>query len=271
MAKPNLTGGSLAGEKDLTAILVEGDVTGEEILRTVVSRGYGDLLCRVAPLPSLKLTQVEVHRAADGLPCEDPELVALLSKKGRAAFVHVNHGAKQAIVHGFVGGKPSPGFAGAPGDELEAKLREAIGHPLAALHEADDGSRLGIGVASTNTVAVVRGTPFLVPPGTPTEFNSFSFHDRGQGLDEGGERLAFFTFDPRATAALYAQVPGREVAEILVAQPPGTYGPLEPLRVQAIEAYAALGDRSAEAAGMRDVRALEVATLACARAFSSGL
>ena len=71
-------------------------------------------LVRVAPLPKLNLVQIEVHDPRRGLPTEDPALVGRFSKGGRSTFVHVNHSAKQAMVHGFIDGRPNEGFAGAP-------------------------------------------------------------------------------------------------------------------------------------------------------------
>jgi hypothetical protein len=257
--------------KDLTAILVKTEASDEELLRAVIARDYGDVLCRVAPLSAVGLRQVEVHNAADGLPCEDPELVGTLSKGGRAAFVHVNHQAKQAIVHAFVDGQPVPGFAGEPGEAFDAKLNDAIGESsLDKITDADDGSRLGIGVASSRTVALVRGAVYRVPAGTPTEFGSFGFHDRGLGLDDKDERMAVFSFDPRVVATLFSQTPGKELAEILSSMPPGAFGPLEGARPQAIAALQACGEQSAEQTGLRDIRVLELAALACARAFAGG-
>jgi hypothetical protein len=258
--------------KDLTGILLpEGQLAEDVIRRTVAERGYGDIWMRVAPLPSVKLVQVEVHDGRQGLPCEDPELVNRLSKGGRAAFVHVNHQAKQAIVHGFADGTPLDGFAGAPGEEFEKKLREALATEASfeQLVGADDGSRLGIGVASTRTMAVVRGAGLAVPPGTPTDFNSFSFHDRGDGLDEEGERMAVFAFDPRVTRILYGTA-GRELGPGLTTAPPQFYGPLEGLRQPVADALSKLGDQSPEAAQANDVRALELCALAASRVFASG-
>src|SRR6476619_7126173 len=133
--------------KDLTGILLPAGQLDEKTIRqTVAQRGYGDIWMRVAPLEKVKLVQVEVHDGKQGLPCEDPELVNQLSKGGRAVFLHVNHQAKQAIVHGFVDGNAQEGFAGAPGPEFEAKLKELLGTDLAfeQIVNADDGSRLGI-------------------------------------------------------------------------------------------------------------------------------
>src|SRR3954471_8646628 len=151
--------------RDLTGILLpSGQLTDEQIHRTIVERGFGDVWLRIMPLEKVKLTQVEVHDGKQGLPCEDPELVGRLSVGGRAAFVHVNTQAKQAVVHAFIDGKPIEGFAGEPDPKFEEKLHEALGVsvPFEEITAADDGSRLGIGVTSTRTVAVVRGAPVAV-------------------------------------------------------------------------------------------------------------
>jgi len=68
-----------------------------------------------------------VHDPRRGLPTEDPALVGRFSKGGRSTFVHVNHSAKQAMVHGFIDGRPNEGFAGAPGDELQQRARVPSG------------------------------------------------------------------------------------------------------------------------------------------------
>jgi hypothetical protein len=258
--------------RDLTGILLpEGQLSDDDIRRTIVERGYGDVFMRVMPLEKVKLVQVEVHDAKQGLPCEDPELVGRLSKGGRAAFVHVNHQAKQAVVHAFADGQPQEGFAGEPDEKFEAKLREALAFDgkFEDISNADDGSRLGIGVASSRTLAVVRGAPLAVPAGTPTDFNSFYFHDRGDGLDEGGERMAVFAFDPRVARILYG-TPGKELSAGLVTAPEGFYGPLEGLRGPVAEAMGKLGDQSPEKGDIKDVRALELCALASSRAFASG-
>ena len=91
---------------DLTAILLPArELDAEGIRRAVLAAGYGDVWLRARPLAKgLDLVQVEVFDGR-GLPCVDPGLVAALSgADGRATFVHVNHGADQALVHGFVGG-----------------------------------------------------------------------------------------------------------------------------------------------------------------------
>jgi hypothetical protein len=267
--------------KDVTGILLpQGQLDEDAIRQAVAARGYGDVLVRVAPLASVKLTQVEVHDAREGLPCEDPELVALLSRGGRAAFVHVNHSAKQAVVHAFSDGKAEEGFAGEPGTQFTDKLKAAIGVDggIDAVTSADDGSRIGIGVAASRTIAVIRGVPLLVPPGTPTDFDSFRFHDRGDGAEEvdedpeARERMAILAFDPRLQRLLYG-MPGNELAANLQTVPAGYFGPLEALRADAIAKAASLGEKSFEAGsagGVNDVRVLELCTLLAASAFSSG-
>src|SRR3954452_9739663 len=127
--------------KDLTAILLPAGQLDDNIIRqTVAQRGYGDVWMRVAPLAKIRLVQIEVHDGKQGLPCEDPELVNQLSKGGRAAFVHVNHQAKQAIVHAFFDGQLQDGFAGEPGPAFEAKLKELLATeaPFDQIAEADD-------------------------------------------------------------------------------------------------------------------------------------
>jgi hypothetical protein len=183
--------------KDLTAVLLPaGQLADDEIVRVAEERSPAWV--RVAPLEAVGLIQVEIHEGAQGLPAEDPALVERLSRGGRAAFVHVNHSAKQALVQAFLDGKAQEGFAGSPGDEFAGKLRDALGKQvtLDELAAADDGSRIGIGIASSHTRALYRGARLIVPPGTPTGANSFSLHDRGDALDDEKDRLAFFAYRP---------------------------------------------------------------------------
>src|SRR4051812_5703914 len=128
--------------KDLTAILLPaGQLIDEDILAEAAR--FGDVWGRIAPLAALNLTQGEILDGSRGLPRESPEVLMELSKRGSATFMHVNHSAKQALVHHFVKGEAQPGWVGAP-EELDDKLRAAVGHDLEALHQADDGSRPGI-------------------------------------------------------------------------------------------------------------------------------
>src|SRR5262249_33616193 len=162
-------------------------------------------------------------------------------------------------------GKPDEGFAGSPGDEFAAKLREALGRDLTIdqITAADDGSRLGIGIASSNTVALVGGSTLTVPTGTPTGAHSFAFHDRGDGRDDASSRMAPFAFDPVKLRALW-QSPSAQIAATLRDAPPWLFGPLGPLRMEVAQRLEA---RGAQPPG-EDVRALELCSLACARAFA---
>src|SRR5579871_6358680 len=161
--------------KDLTAILIPLLQLDDEAARRVVLEWAGtrDLFVRVQPLPQVAMRQIEVLGADDGLPCEDPELVGRLSLGGRAAFVHVNHSAKQAILQLFEDGRADPGLVGEPSDAFSAQLAQKLGATLDAITAADDGSRLGIGVTASNTRARARGRTLTVPPGTPTDTRSF--------------------------------------------------------------------------------------------------
>jgi hypothetical protein len=182
--------------RDLTCVLVPaGQLDVARAHQIVIESGRLPAIVRVVDLPKVSLTQIEVHDGRRGLPTEDPELVARFSRGGRALFVHVNEGAKQALVHGFVDGQALPGFAGGPGDEFAGKLRELAGADLGAIVDADDGSRLGIGIAASHTHALVAGRALALPPGTPTALDSFTFHDRGAALADKQERLALFAFD----------------------------------------------------------------------------
>ncbi|MDB4968375.1 MAG: hypothetical protein JWN44_4064 [Myxococcales bacterium] len=254
-------------ETDLTAVIIpSGQLSVEEVHRIVVESGRHAALVRVAPLPKLNLVQIEVHDPRRGLPTEDPALVGLFSKGGRATFVHVNHSAKQAMVHGFIDGRPNEGFAGAPGDDFLARLRVEAGVDLASLVAADDGTRIGIGVASSHTVALIRGRALVLPIGTPTGLDGFTFHDRGTAIDEGAERLAWFAFD-RTRA--FGQ-PGKAMAALIGSAPAGALGPLEGAREEAIAALEALGDRTPAEAKLASPRALELCAYAAAMAWTGG-
>ncbi len=252
---------------DLTCVLVPAGQLEPAAVHAIVRKsGRLAALVRVAPLPALSLVQIEVHDLRRGMPCEDPELVGAFSKGGRATFVHVNHTAKQAMVHGFIDGKPNEGFAGAPGDDFMARLIAEAGHALDAITAADDGSRLGIGIASTQTHALLKGRALHVPVGTPTALDSFVFHDRGQKLDEGAERLAWLAFD----RALAFGAPGRALAAMIDGAPAGAFGPLEGARAEAVAALAALGEQSPADAKLQNARALELCAFAAAMAFAGG-
>jgi hypothetical protein len=201
-----------------------------------------------------------------GMPTENPERVGRFSAGGRATFVHVNHSAKQAMVHGFVDGKGNEGFAGSPGDDFEARLLKEAGHGLAALHDADDGTRLGIGVASSNTVALYKRRALVVPQGTPTGLDSFRFHDRGNAIDERQDRIAFFAFDRKETFAVEA----RTWVERLSGAPAGWFGPLEATREAAFAELSTTEVGRSVADARLSARALELVAFGAALAWAGG-
>jgi hypothetical protein len=251
-------------QRDLTAIFIPKDQRSEEEIRALAAR-FGEVWLRVAQLPAVSLTQIEILDGPRGLPSEDPQLVGELAKSGRAAFVHINHSAPQALVHVFENGQAQPGWMGTPGEEFEAKLMAAVGCSLEQLHAADDGSRLGLGVAASNTIALVRGRSLQIPPGTPTGMNSFAFHDRGNDLGDG-TRVAPFAYDPRSADSLFKS-PARELAAQLST---ARKSPLEGARSEVIALLAQMGDRSLTAKDEIALRALELCALDSAFVFAGG-
>jgi hypothetical protein len=249
--------------RDLTAILLPAGQLIEEDIVAEAAR-FGNVWVRLAPLGALALTQVEILDGVRGLPCESPELLMKLSERGKATFVHVNHGAKQALVHHFEKGEAQPGWMGEPG-ELDAKLRAAVGHPLEALQGADDGSRIGIGIAGSRTIALSGGRLLQVPPGTPTALNSFAFHDRGRDVGDG-TRMAPFAWDAQRAQQAFAS-PARELAAHLSV---AKKGPMEGARAEVIARLAEIGDRPLNPDDAVALSALELCTLDCAFVFAGG-
>lgn len=255
--------------RDLTAILFPaGQVPEEAIERLVLSRGYGDLYLRIAPLGAINLVQVEVCEAGEGRPNVDPELVAQLSVGGKAAFVHINHYVGQALVHPFANGAPQESYVGQPGADFEARLRSTFGVGLEEIVKADDGTWRGFGLTASRTRVFINGLPpRQVPAGFPSGLDSFRFHDRGGGLPEATERMAVFAYDRREAGAALQQ-PGRVVAEWLMRRPQAL-GPLVGLLPEVIGELEALGDKTPKDARCSS-RVLEVVALACGRVFATG-
>src|SRR5262249_34111673 len=156
--------------------------------------------------------------------------------------------------------------AGSPGDDFGARLRAEAGAELTAIHDADDGTRLGIGVASSHTVALYKGRMLAIPPGTPTGLDSFRFHDRGTAIEERQERVAFLGFDRNEACSVEA----RTWAERLSGAPAGWFGPLEGTReaVFAELATTEVGRRVVDA--KLSTRALELVAFGAALAWSGG-
>jgi hypothetical protein len=258
--------------RDVTGVLIPtGQLTPDEIVQIVRSRPYGACFLRIQQLANVNLTQIEVQDAQRGFPCEDPELVGLLSQKGRATFVHLNHDAKQAMLHAFAAGKPvKDGITTEPGDAFETELMTAVGVRSEAITGADDGSRLGIGIAASNTMAILPARPLRIPVGTPTGLGSFVFHDRAGGLDEGGERLAFIAFDSAQAERAYFDQPADALKARIEQAPEGVFGPLEGARAEVLQALGAIGKKTVREAGLREVRALELCAMGSSFAFCAG-
>jgi hypothetical protein len=276
--------------RDLTAILLKGQSSGlvdtsgaalgsadpisvEWIEQVVRSRGRPSIL-RVAPLPDLGLVQVEVADVSDGLPTEDPELVAALSARGSATFLHVNHEAKQAILHGFDKGTGLEGFVGEPGPEFAKQLQTRLGCDLDTLHGADDQSRAGIGVVASRTAALLPGRSIALPIGMPSSLGSFQFHDRGIGKGEQAERIAFFAFDRPLVPAIMS-TPGVELAKVIETVVGGGRATLGDDTLDGIlEALRALGTKPVRDAEPSQrpatLRAVELLVLSSGRVFAGG-
>jgi hypothetical protein len=251
---------------DLTAILVPEGVHDRASVTRVISAGpYGDGWLRVRPLAGVGLTQIELLDGG-GLPRADPALVAALSDKGRAVFVHVNHQAKQALVHAFEGGRELHGWVGEP-PAIDGELGKSLPITLADLIAADDGSRRGFGVAASDTVGLSRGRELKMPAGMPTALGSFGFHDRGGA---GVDRVAPIAIDVAAVRLAWHSTPGAELAVRLRALPAGCLGPLAQVREQAEDALYQLGDQTPAQAELRSTPALELVALTEAYLFGGG-
>jgi hypothetical protein len=263
-----------APPRDLTCVLVAAEEHDEESIRkVVVQRGYGDSWLRVAPLAGEAegLVQVELF-SPDGLPRIDPALVADLSDGDRrATFFPVNHTAKQALVHSFVGGKQvgEGGWVGDP-SELDAHLGPAVGKTLAQIAAGDDGTREGLGSSASHTFALVRGRSFTVPIGVSMGLHSFGFHDRFSRHHKEPDRVALIAFDPKSVRHVWRGTPGAEVAARIATLPTGVVGPLRGVRDAAVSALASLGDKTPEEGQLRSVIAYELATLSECYLFASG-
>lgn len=255
--------------RDLTCVLVDSDAhDADSIRRAVDGGGYGDGWLRVKALGGqLALTQIELLDAG-GLPRIDPALVAALSDGDRrAVFVHVNHPAKQALVHRFVAAKEIEGWLGDPA-ELDGKLREAIGRSLDEILAGDDGTRAGFGQAASSTTCSSRARRLVVPPGTPTALGSFAFHDRAAG--SSSDRVALVAFDARAARTAWSTATGAELAARVGSLTANRVGPLGGVLAQARDSLAAIGDATPEAAGLADVTALELVTLTESYVYGGG-
>ncbi len=258
---------------DLTAVFVPLDHhDAESVRRIVLERGDGPGWLRVRALDVVGLWQIELLDDA-GLPSADPAfLEALSGGQRRAVFVHINHDARQAMVHAFADGQAADeGWLGEP-EGLDGKLSELFQKTLAELVGADDGSRLGLGQTASSTIARTRGRQLAAPVGLPTALHSFHFHDGSPAGPDPSEldRVALVACDLAATTAAWKTISGTELARRIAALTPPLLGPLAGVRDEVCSALGALDERSPEAAGLRSVVALELVALSECYVFGGG-
>jgi hypothetical protein len=236
--------------KDLTAILLPlppRGIPGNDVVQLIAQTVQSAAWLRLTALEPLELHQLEVMEGTTGLPSVAPAmLVALSQNGGKALFLHVNHQAKQAILHAFEDGIEVASYTGEPNDDFNAELTRLVGPSIDELVAADDGTRTGFGQAASRTAAVVRGRLLLVPAGTPTGLGTFAFHDRGferkseiqltdedeAGDDDATTRAAFFAFDGGIISQAFGELPGKQLSQVVQNAPPEIVGPLIALRDQ---------------------------------------
>ena len=228
---------------DLTSILLPLPPRGlqpNDIVNVVAQNGPPAAWVRLVPMEKLEIHQLEVMDGQTGLPSVSPGMLAALSQNGgKALFVHVNHNAKQALLHAFEDGIEVATYSGEPNDSFTAEFQRLVGQSTDEIAENDDGTRVGFGQAASRTAAVVRGRLMLVPPGTPTGLGSFMFHDRGHDRVEAadseasegeGTRVAFFAFDGGLIQQAFGELTGKQLAQVIQGAPQEIVGPLIALR-----------------------------------------
>lgn len=282
---------------DLTAILLPAPPRGKnpnDILTLVAQNAPSVVWVRLAPLAKHGLTQLEVLEGQNGLPAVAPALVEALSKNdGKAMFLHLNHQAKQALLHAFEDGVEVATFTGEPGEAFDTEVTRLAGAKVDDLVAADDGTRLGFGQAASRTAALVRGRLLLVPAGTPTGLGSFAFHDRGHDLpanaeheaadeddDDGADtdeaqdtmRVFLFAFDHDLIAKAWNELPGKQLAQVVGSAPPEVLGPLYGLRDEAVAALSGLETPPGQLSEKQQahISAFELLALAHAGVFTGG-
>ena len=233
---------------DLTAILLPLPPRGpspDHVVNLVAQSGAAATWVRLCPYDKLEIHQLEVLEGSSGLPAVSPALLVALSEGGgKAMFIHVNHSAKQVLLHAFEDGIEVKSYRGEPNAEFEQIFRELVGYSVDEIVAADDGTRLGFGRAASRTAAITRGRLLLVPLGTPTGLGTFTFHDRGHDRpsnlqitdaeddDDGKDttRVAFFAFDGALIQQAFGEVPGAQLAQVIGSAPVEVIGPLIELR-----------------------------------------
>ena len=146
---------------DLTSILLPLPPRGlqpNDIVNVVSQNGPPAAWVRLVPMEKLEIHQLEVMDGQTGLPSVSPGMLAALSQNGgKALFVHVNHNAKQALLHAFEDGIEVATYSGEPNDSFTAEFQRLVGQSTDEIAENDDGTRVGFGQAASRTAAVVRG------------------------------------------------------------------------------------------------------------------
>lgn len=275
---------------DLTAILLPAPPRGpnpNDVLSVVAQNAPPALWVRLAPLVKHGVQQLEILDGQSGLPSVAPDLVSALSRgDGKAMFLHVNHQAKQVLLHAFEDGVEVATYSGEPNEAFDQELQRLLGCSVDDLVADDDGTRLGFGQAASRTAALVRGRLLLVPAGTPTGLGSFGFHDRGHDLRRPGEgdadddederdntRVAFFAYDHDLITRAWKELPGKQLAQVISSAPVEVLGPLFPLRDETAKVLEALGDEPAGKLvrhSLVHVRAFEMLALAHAGIYAGG-
>src|SRR5262245_39066398 len=101
---PDAEAAPSAAPTDVTAVLgPAGQHDPASVRRVVQAGGYGDVWLRARPLGAVNMVRIELFDAA-GVPRLDANLVARLSERGQAAFLHRNSAAGQALLHLFTKG-----------------------------------------------------------------------------------------------------------------------------------------------------------------------
>lgn len=233
---------------DLTAILLPLPPRGmqpNDVVNVVAQNAPAAAWLRLVPFEANEIHQLEVMDGQTGLPSVSPAMLTALSQNGgKSLFVHVNHAAKQALMHAFEDGIEVASYSGEPTDAFLEEFNRLVGMSIDEVAAADDGTRVGFGQAASRTAAVVRGRLLMVPMGTPTGLGSFLFHDRGhdrikpgdEGPEDGEEgesdatRVAFFAFDGGLIQQAFGELPGKQLSQVISGAPEEIVGPLIALR-----------------------------------------
>jgi len=233
---------------DLTAILLPLPPRGlqpNDVVSVVAQNAPAAAWLRLVPFEQHEIHQLEVMDGQTGLPSVSPALLNALSQNGgKSLFIHVNHAAKQALMHAFEDGIEVASYSGEPTDAFLDEFKSLVGMTIDEVAAADDGTRVGFGQAASRTAAVVRGRLLMVPMGTPTGMGNFLFHDRGHDRIEPGAdrsddgdaaeseatRVAFFAFDGGLIQQAFGEMPGKQLAQVITGAPQEIVGPLIALR-----------------------------------------